>query len=814
MIKNYFKIAWRNLVRNPTISFINIGGLAIGLSCAIILYLYAGSEFGYDSFYNKADHIYRIYTHISLNGVESREAKSSPPVGLALRLHFPEVEANTLVGYEASYNMRYGDKMFRETRVYTADSNYFKVFSHPLLNGNPLQVLSLPGQLVMTASTANRFFGTEDPIGKQILVGDSVRYTVAGVMSDFPENTHFDADMFLSMATIHGRDDNNWLALGYSNYVMLKPGSDVNALEQKLKSIVDKGAGPQIAKMLGLEFGSFTSAGNDFSMRFQPLKEIHLFSKDKYGINPNSEWGNARLGNIVYVRIFIATALLVLLIAIFNFMNISTARSQKRARETGIRKTLGSNRWQLMMQYFAEALFIAAISVLLALFIVELVIPWFNKLTGKSIVLLYFKTWWVIPLLVLFTIVVGLLAGLYPALYLSAFKPVNTLKGVPLKEKSSLRSVLVVSQFAISIALIIGMIAVHSQLNYLRSRSVGVDHAQVITITNGSSIGKNLYAFRNELLKNPAIESVTNSSLMYAAGVPMSAYTYEKQQNTEPIQASYLDVEDNFAVTFGLSLKEGRFFRKDMLTDSNSVIINETAAKAFAPNQTSILNHRICMLSNDSVPRYFNVIGVVRDFHYESLHQMVKPLVLHLHAVEQAATYISIRFKNEAPAKFKAYVEQVWSQMEPYDKCNFDLLSNQLENLYNNEKRIGALSALLSGLAVLVACMGLFGLALFVTEQRKKEIGIRKVLGASVLEVVATISGQFVWWIVLANLVAWPVAYIVLRQWLQHFAYRINPAWWMFGGAGIMTLFVGIGTVAFIAIRAAISNSVNNLRTE
>ncbi len=812
MFKNYFVVAWRNLVRNPKISFINVGGLAIGVACAIMLYLYAQSEFGYDNFYKNTDRIYRLYTCINLNGTASNSAKSSPPAAQVLSTQFPEVEANTFIGYEASYNMRYKDKLFREHSVYTADSNYFKVFDHQLLKGDANTALSAPYQLVITEATAKRYFGDQDPIGKQILIDDTASFIVSAIMKDFPENSHFRADMFISMSTLHGKNDDNWLALVYSNFMLLKKGADANAVEQKLKAIVDKGARPQIEKLLNVRYSK--ESGNAFEMKLQPLTSIHLHSKETYGIDPNTEWGDSSIGNILYVRIFIATALFVLLIAVFNFMNIATAKSEKRAKETGIRKTLGSSRWQLMIQYYTEAVLTTAIAVLVAVVIVKATLPAFNQLTGKTVELNFFDNALTLPLLLAFTIFVGLFAGSYPAIFLSAFQPVETLKGLHQKNKTSLRSVLVVSQFAISIALIIGMITVRSQLNFMQKKDLGIKQQQLITIINGSSLGNKLQVFRQELLKNPAVESVTNSSVMFASGVPESVYTFENQTNTDPLHAAFLDVDEYFAPTFGIKMKEGRFFDASMPTDSNAVVINETAASIFAPRIKTIIGHRISMFSNDSLRRIYRIVGVTKDFNFESMHQLLKPLVLHLSGIKQASTYITIKYNGADAANARNYVEGTWDRMHSFEKCNFSFLNNRIANLYNGEKKVSELSTLLSALGVLVACLGLLGLAMFVTEQRKKEIGIRKVLGAGIAQVTATISQQFVLWILLANFVAWPVAYMVLHRWLQNFAYHISPQWWMFCAAGGLTLFVALITIGTQSIKAALANPVKSLRME
>jgi len=465
-----------------------------------------------------------------------------------------------------------------------------------------------------------------------------------------------------------------------------------------------------------------------------------------------------------------------------------------------------------MIQYYTEAVLTTTIAVLAAVIMVKLALPWFNQLTGKTVKLNFFDSAFTLPLLVAFTIFVSLLAGSYPAIFLSAFQPVETLKGLHQKSKSSLRSVLVVCQFAISIALIIGMIAVRSQLNFMQQKDLGIKSQQLITITNGSSLGNKLQVFRQELLKNPAVASVTNSSVMFSPGVPESVYTYENQTGTDPLHAAFLDVDEYFAPTFGIKIKEGRFFDSSMPTDSSAVVINETAARDFAPNVKSVIGHRIMMLSRDSVPKVYRIVGITKDFNFESMHQLVKPLVLHLSGIQQASTYITLQYNGADGANARNYIESTWNRMRSFEKCNFNFLNDTIANLYSSEKKVSELSMLLSALGVLIACLGLLGLAMFVTEQRKKEIGIRKVLGAGITQVTATITRQFVFWILLANLVAWPVAYIILHRWLQNFAYHISPEWWMFCAAGGLTLLIALITIGTQSVKAALANPVKSLR--
>jgi len=812
MVFNYLKIAFRTIRKKPVFSFVNIGGLSIGFACVLLLYLYVSNQFGYDEFFEKSHRTYRLFTRISLNGKENRMARSSEPLGPALKQHFPEVETYTNIGYNASYNVRYKDKVFREYRVYTADSNYFRVFDFKQLAGDAIKALANPSHAVITQSIALKYFGNEDPLGKQILLNDTMAVTVSAIMEDYPEKTYFNADILLSILPNNPETSDNWLALGVSTFVVLEKGTTASDFERKIKPFTDKYTGPQIEKLVGVPLSNFKKSGNDFQFHLQPLEEIYLYSKEKYQIDPNTEWGSSKLGNITYVRIFIAVAIFILLIAAFNFINLTTATSESRGKEVGIRKTLGSNRKSLIIQFLLEALLFTLISVVIAFFIAGFLLPWYNQLLGLSLSFSSFLNSQTAFAVILFVCLTGLLAGIYPAFFLSAFNPTETLKGVVKRRKASLRSVLVVSQFAISIALISGMMAIRKQLDYLQKLDMGFDKEQLFSITNGSALGETPEAFRQELLKDPGIHSVTFSSLMLAAGVPESGYSFEGNIGAEPVMASFLDVDDHFLNTFKLQLLQGRFFDASMKTDSQAVVINESAMYAFRASFG--LDKKITNLSNDSTPRNYRIIGIVKDFHFESLHQRVKPLVLHLGPVRQPAVFITVRFKEGKQQQVLSTIEKAWQSSGADGKCNISFLSDRLSQLYREDKKVSEIAAFLSGLAIFIASMGLFGLAMFVHEQRTKEIGIRKVLGATVLEVVLKVSGKFALWIGLANLLAWPVAYIVIQKWLQQYAYRVEPGIGIFLFAGFITMVIAMATVAVQSTRAAIDNPLKSLRSE
>ena len=812
MITNYVKIIWRTIRRKPVFSLINIVGLAIGLFCTMLLYLFLSNEFGYDVFFDKADHIVRGYTRVSLNSSESRLAKTPQPLGPALKQHFPEVENYTAIGYTTSHTIRNGEASFREYRVYTADSNFFKVFNFRLVSGTFNSAFTIPNQAVITQSTARRYFGNDDPVGKQLLVDDSINIAIAAVMEDFPEKSHFEADILLSDMGQHPESTDNWLGMGFVNYFLLKEGTDWKALEQKIKPLTDKHVDPFVKKMLGTSIQQFKTAGNDLQFHFQPLKQIYLYSKDTYNIDPNTEWGHTKTGSIVNIRIFMAVAIFVLIIAMVNFINLSTATSESRGKEVGIRKTLGSSRWSLVSQFMFEAIMFTALAVVVAIFLAGMALPWFNGLLNLSLSMTTFLSFRSVFFLIVFVLVTGLLAGTYPALFLSGFKPVETLKGGVKKQKASLRSVLVVTQFAISIALIIGMLTIRKQLDYLQQREMGFEKQHMLVVTNAAALNGNEQVFKQALSGDPIFKSVTVSSIMFEAGVPESAYSFEGSAGVESIQATSIDVDDNFDDVFNFQMLNGRFFDPSMLTDSQAVVVNEAAMYAFKAGNK--LNQNIINLSNKEVQESFTIIGIVKDFHFESLHQRVKPLVMHLRKVSQPAMHIAIRYHAENEKQVISRVESAWKDAGASEKCNLAFLSDRLANLYQDEKKVSSLSAFLSVLAVFIACMGLFGLVMFIIEKRTKEIGIRKVLGASVSSITRQLSLDFLKLVFISFAIGIPVAWFEANQWLKNYPYRVALGWTMFALAALLVLGVALVTISFHAIKAALANPIKSLRTE
>ncbi len=814
MIKNFFKISFRNLIRFKTHSLINIIGLAVGITCFIILYLFIANELNYDNFYKNADSIYRVYVKSSINGQESCNCKTGAPLGATLAHDFPEVLTYTRIGYFGSHVLRYKDKVFREYHIYTADSSFFDVFSLPFISGNPKTALIQPNSIVMTETATKKYFGDENPVGKILRVDSSGSYLVTGIIKDFPKNSSFRCNFLLSMSTYPVTKSNNWLDMWYSTYIVLKKGTDPKAFEKKFQEIVTNKVGPQAETILGVPIQEFLNKGNTYGFYLQPLTSIYLYSQRSYEIDPNTEWGDQKTSDIEYVHIFSAVAIFILLLAIINFMNLTTARSETRTKEVGIRKTLGSNKVKLIGQFLTESIMISFLSMIISLALIEIVLPLFNELAHRDLKLELLNNFYTIPILILFAIIVGLLAGSYPAFYLSSFKPVHLFrsKAETRNRKSTFRSGLVVVQFAVSIALLIGTIIINDQLEYILNKNLGFNKEHLYAIKNAGILGNKLHAFEQELSKNPNIISLTNSSTMFSNGIPGDGFLYNKTSGTDPISSQFLDVDYDFLKTFQISLIQGRFFSKKFTSDTSSVVINEAMEKACSKNDP--LGKGLVQIKFGKQAKIYKIIGVVKNFNYQSLHQQIRPLVFFLSPVKQPASILTIRVSSKNIRNTIPFINVAWKKFANGEGIYSAFVNQDISYLYDSEERVSIVATVFSGLSIFIACLGLFGLASFVTIQRTKEIGIRKVLGATVSELVMMLSKEFTRLVVLANLLAWPVAYFIMKNWLENFAYRIDLNVWIFIAAGISALIIALLTIGFHAVKAAFANPVESLRYE
>jgi putative ABC transport system permease protein len=809
MIKNYFKIAWRNLLKNKAFSFINIMGLSIGISVCFIIMLFVQDELSYDKFNVKADRMYRIAFRATMNGGKINESNVMPPVAAALKNDFPEVEEVTRINESGKPKITYGNKSFKDGSVALVDSNFFNVFTIPLIDGDKNTAMLEPHSVILTKEFANKLFGAEDPMGKLIKIGggnDSTPCKVTGLINKVPRNSHFHFDLFVSLSSLPYAKDPSWMSSGMFTYVVLKQGYDYKKLEAKFPGMVEKYMGPQIQQAMGLSLSQFRTKGNDLGFVLLPLTKIHMGGfPSNYEMEPS--------GDIRYVYIFGAVAVFMLLIACINFINLSTASASKRAKEVGVRKVMGSGKTDLIKQFLLESALITFIALLISAILVQIALPIFNTLSGKSLVP-GFSIARIAGILSL-GLLVSILAGLYPAFFLSSFKPIATLKGrLSATTKSyGLRSSLVVFQFFISVSLITGTIIVYQQMKFIREKKLGYDKEQLLVIGNSWQLGKNERILRDELLRDSRVANVTVSSYKPAGWSDNNnALSYPEGQENRLTTSLEYKIDERYIPTLGITIAAGRNFSPQFSTDSVGMIMNEAAVKAFGfRDNKDAIGKRIIRQNSDrgtNVP--YTIVGIVKDFNFKSLHEAITPLLM----VLNPGSGLLIKTKTKDVAGLLATIKKRWQDFGPEDPIDYAFLDDLYNKTYDAEQKTGTILNIFALLTILVACLGLFGLATYTAEQRSKEIGIRKVLGASVSQVTTMLSKEFIKLVLIACVIAFPLSYWVMNKWLQDFAYRINISWAVFVFAGLTALFIALCTVSFRAIKAALTNPVKSLRTE
>ncbi|HRN71560.1 MAG TPA: ABC transporter permease [Ginsengibacter sp.] len=809
MFKNYFKIAIRNLWKSKGFTFINIAGLAIGLSCFILIALYVVNELGYDRFYPNAERIYRVDADIKFGGNELKLCVSSDPMGATLKKDYPQVEDYTRIyASEGSKIVRKGNDYFNEEKIVYADPTFFNLFPQSVLSGETQTALSEPNTVVISETAAKKYFSTTNASGKAIEI-DQKPFKITAVIKDMPHNSHFHFDFIMSMKNVDYQW-NSFLSHNFHTYILLRPGTDYHAFEKNFTRVLEQHVFPQASQLIsGLTtMDEFRKAGNMLNYSLMPLTKIHLYSQRYPELEAN--------GNIQYVYIFSAVALFILLIACINFMNLSTARSVSRAKEVGIRKVLGTRRKNLISQFLSESTLMALISLTLAIFITYFVLPAFNDIAAKSMRISSIFNPTFLPFLIALPFIVGLLAGLYPAFFLSKFKPLSVLKGKTNAgfKKNTLRSGLVVFQFFTSIVLIIGTIIIYKQLHYIQTTNLGFNKNEVLIIDGAWALNKNDEIFKNEVLKLPGVESATMSGYI-PVNSSRSDNTYSRdatmnQKNALSMQTWKVDYD--YIGTMGMQIIKGRNFSKDFGTDSSAVILNETAVKVLGfDNPIGNKIYQNFPGGAGSVMKVYTIIGVVKDFHFESLRNNIYPLGLFL---EHNNTIMSFRLNTAEVKPLIAQIKNKWTALAPGMPFSYRFMDEAFNNMYRSEQQVGKISITFAILAILIACFGLFGLVTYMAEQRTKEIGIRKVLGASVGQVIGMLSIDFLKLVLIASLIAFPVAWWVMHRWLNDFAYRIKIDWWVFLIAGLIALIIALTTVSFQAIKAAMANPVKSLRTE
>lgn len=804
MFRNYLKTSWRNLVKNKTFSFVNIAGLSIGISVCFIILLYVQNELSFDRFNKNADRIVRVVFKANINGGKINENNVMPPVAHAMKSDYPEVEDATRIRAYVAPKVTYKDKVFKDDELAFVDPNFFQIFTLPLIEGNAKTALQQPQTLVISTTLAKKYFGNENPIGKTLSFDNNESYKVTGLIDKVPANSHFHFDLFASMTGWDEAKSDSWMSSNYFTYLLLKPGFDYKKLEAKLPAMVEKYMGPQIQKEMGISLSKFRTKGNQLGFALQPLTSIHLYSHSNYELDAP--------GNAMYVYIFGAIAIFMLLIACINFINLSTASASKRAKEVGVRKVIGSGKSQLIFQFLTESALLVFIALLISVILIQLALPEFNNISGGNLVFDFNLK--IISGLIVLGLIVSIIAGIYPAFFLSSFKPIAVLKGKFTGNNKSfgLRSSLVIFQFFISVALIIATIVVWQQMKFIQNKNLGYNKEQVLTIPNSYVLAKNEQVYKQELLNDPRIVNATVSS--YKPAGPSSgsnALAYPEGHDNEIMKTQEYHVDEQYIPTFHMHIAAGRNFSKEFATDSTGMIINEAAAKAFGWNTLTALGKTIIRENSfrgTNVP--FHVIGVVKDFNFQSLHQAVTPLLM----VLDPDHGLIFKVKTADIKGLLATMKNQWNKFNTGEPFTFNFMDDLYNKTYSAEQKTGTILNIFALLTILVACLGLFGLATYTAEKRTKEIGIRKVLGASVTQVTRMLSKEFVKLVFIACIIAFPLSYWAMNKWLQSFAYRINVSWWMFVVAGFAALLIALLTVSFQAIKAAVANPVDSLRSE
>jgi len=812
MLRNYLKTALRNLWKNKGFSAINILGLAIGLATCLLILIFVMDELSYDHYNKNADRIYRLDGEIKFGGNHFILAVAPAPAGPAVLRDYPEVEKEVRFRNNGGRLLKKGNQNIKEESIILADSTLFEVFSLPMLAGDPHTALKETHSVVITEKMAKKYFdgvAADGVVGRTLVMNDSIPYKVTGVIRDLPAQSHFHFDFFISLSESEDakRTDDGWLSNNFNTYLLLREGTDPKRFEAKLGGLITKYVAPLIHAAVNISLEDFYKAGNTVSFSLTPLTSIHLHSNKTAELDAN--------GNVQYVYIFSAIAAFILLIACVNFMNLATARSSNRAKEVGIRKVLGSLRGSLIAQFMFESVLISFIAMVLAVGLAYALLPVFNQLSAKQMEIGLFSRGWLLPAMLGLMLVVGLLAGSYPAFFLSAFRPIAVLKGsVSSGFKTSwLRNSLVVFQFFISIFLLVGTAVIYRQLSFIHNRELGFNRDQVMIINNPYVMGNQAKSFEQKMLNLPGVVGATMTGYL-----PTSDNRNDDAIFLSPdldikksISMQTWPIDDQYIPVLGMKMVQGRNFSKEFLTDSTAVIVNESALRFMQgrkPLETKL--YELDDIKTKKV-KEFHIVGVVRDFNFNSLREVVTPMVLFL-AHDQGR--IALRLHGGDMHRLAGQVETEWRKMAPSQPFSYTFMDEEFNNIYRSEQRMGGISLSFSLLAIFIACLGLFGLTAYAAEQRTREIGIRKVLGASVGGIIQLLSKDFLGLVVVAMAIAFPLSWWAMRRWLQDFAYRISIGWEIFAVAAFAAIGIALLTVSFQALKAALANPVKSLRSE
>lgn len=801
MLRNYFKIALRNLWKHKGFSAITIFGLAIGLATCLLITLFVTDELNYDKFNEKADRIYRLDADIFLNGTGFHERSSPAPFGPALKRDYPQIEEYVRFDNQGQVLVKKGEETIVENNACFADPGIFKIFTLPFIVGDPATALSQPNTIVISERMAQKYFNTTDVLGKTLKLENTTFYTITGVIKNTPKQSHLHFDMVRSMGNRADNMMTRWLSNSYTTYILVKPGLTHAKVQSIINDATLRYMDEEVTQFIGGGIKQLEQRGSWLRYNTVPVTDIHLRSP----LHDEAEAG----GSITYVYIFIITGVLILLIACVNFMNLSTARSAGRAREVGVRKVLGSQRKSLIMQFISESVITAFFALLLAIIIAAALLPYLNQLSDKSIQLHWSNLAFILPGLAVTCIIVGLLAGSYPAFILSSFEPVKVLKGKYAKGMKGgwLRNGLVVFQFAATILMLVGTLVIYKQLSYIRNSNTGYNREQVLVLQNIGALWIHAKAFQQEVKQIPGVENATMTASLPTTDL-RNTNAYSPTPDTKDGKMMALVewfVDADYIPTMGIQMADGRNFSPHFASDTTAVILNETAAKALG--YTDLKNR---FLYNDG---QLPVIGIVKDFNVGTMRHKIPPMILRL---GEYRVFMAIRIKSHdltgvvAQIKDK-YLGQTDMSGQPF---TYTFMDDDFDRQYRAEERTGQVFSIFAVLAIIIAAMGLFGLITYAAEQRAKEIGIRKVMGASVGGIVALLSKDFLKLVMIAILIATPLSWYLMNRWLQDFTYRTNIGWVVFLIAAIVAITITLATISIRVIKAAVANPVHSLKAE
>ncbi|MFL5810656.1 MAG: ABC transporter permease [Flavisolibacter sp.] len=799
MIRNYLKVAWRNLWKNKVFSGINIIGLAIGMAACILIMLFVFYERSFDRFHSK--NIYR------LNEVQKFEGMVAPqkvaltmfPMAPTLKNDFPEIKDFTRLRWTQKMQITYGEKRLYLPQVFIVDSTFLQIFDFELISGNRATALEKPNNIVLTEKTVHKLFGNENPIGKTITHygEDTASFVVTGVLKDIPDNSQLQFDALFAFNTHNNADwMNNWGGNWLNTYLVLTPGTDVAALEKKFPAYLKK-------------YMTNGDGWKNYELFLLPLKDVHAGATD-IGL----DYVNFQKFDKTYVNLFSVIALIVLLIACINFMNLSTARSAERAREVGVRKSIGAHRFQLALQFLSETVLLSLIALVLAVTLVKLCIPYVNELSQRQLSLPIFtdiRLWFY---LIGATIILGIISGLYPAAYLSSFQPVKVLKGTleSGSNKGRLRNILVVTQFASAIFLMIATVFAVRQLNYMQDRDPGFQRDQIVTIPLDGNAREKYEVLKQELSNGALVNGVTAAQDVLGSHLDQSGIEFKGNGPLRQLTSTRLIVDPDYVDLFHLSLLYGKNFSKDGSGNGKEYIINESLAKELLKDNpkeplSSLIGKRFGF---DSLG---TITGIARDFNFNSMHNKIETMFL-FNNKDWSYSQMSVKINGKKAKEALAFIGSVWKKNFPDRPLEYQFLDEHFEELYKADMQVSRIVGILAFLAIIISCLGLFGLASYSAERRVKEVGIRKVMGASIQNIILLLSKNFIKLVFIANIIAWPLAWYALNKWLEDYAYRVNISWWVFLLSGLGAMLIAVVTISFQAIRAAVANPMKSLRNE